>query len=288
MEKIKWPDGKKFAVCLSHDVDRIRKTYQVFTHFIIERRPYHLFSIFKNPNPYWCFERIMEIEKKYNVRSTFFFLKETKKLEIFKPSTYVLSLGHYDFQDPDVTQIIRKLDSDGWEIGLHGSYDSYQDKKLMLQEKQELENVVGKSIIGIRQHYLNLEIPDTWEIQKEIGFKYDATFGFRDKIGFRDDKVAPFKPFNDSFLVVPLTVMDGVVFSIYKNDVARWEKINELINITEKKGGLISFLWHQRVFNEKEFPGWSIMYERIIKECKKRGAYFVTGKELFQLLISTG
>ena len=286
MKKIGWPEGKKFAVFLSHDVDRVKKTYQVMTHFFIEKRPYHLFSILKKPNPYWAFERIMEIEKKYDVRSTFFFLKEIKKLKVFNPSTYALSLGHYDFNDPKVRQIIKKLDAGGWEIGLHGSYDSYRDEKLMLKEKEELEKVIGKSIIGIRQHYLNLEIPETWKIQRKIGVRYDASFGYRDKIGFRDEKIIPFKPFNDDFLVIPLNVMDGALFSIYDNDKTRWKKTIEKIDITEKEGGVISFLWHQRVFNEKEFPGWSSMYEKIIEECKKRDAFIGTGKEIFQSLSS--
>ena len=32
--KPKWPDDKKFAVCLTHDVDRVKKTYQYFTRFM--------------------------------------------------------------------------------------------------------------------------------------------------------------------------------------------------------------------------------------------------------------
>ena len=279
MEKIEWPDNKRFGVFLSHDVDRVKKTYQVLTNFFVERRAYHLFSIFEKQNPYWSFEKIMELEKELDVRSTFFFLKESKKLEVFKPSTYILSLGHYDFKNPDVTQIIKKLDAGGWEIGLHGSYESYKNEKLMKREKEELEKVLNKSIFGIRQHYLNLNIPRTWEIQQKIGFKYDASFGFRDKIGFRDDRIMPFKPFNSEFLVIPLNVMDGVVFSVY-DDKIRWKQISTLINFAEKKRGLISFLWHQRVFNDKEFPGWATMYEKIIKECQEKKAWFATGKEI--------
>lgn len=285
MEKINWPDGKQFAVFLSHDVDRVRKTYQHFAYFITKRRLYHLFSIFQKPNPYWCFEKIMDIEKKYDVRSTFFFLEETKKLNIFHPSTYILSLGHYDFDEPAVRQIIKKLDEGGWEIGLHGSYDSYNNKDLMLKEKKKLEKVLGKPVIGIRQHFLNCEIPKTWEFQKAIGLSYDSTFGYKDNIGYFEDRVLPFRPFNDHFLIIPLIVMDGTLFSRYKNDKSRWDVVKELIKFAETKGGLISFLWHQRVFDDRDFPGWSKLYEKIIKECKEKNAWFATGREVYQRMI---
>ncbi len=228
----------------------------------------------------------MEIEKKYDVRSTIFFLKETKKLKILHPSSYILSLGHYDFNEPKITEIIKKLDSEGWEIGLHGSYDSYKNKDLLLKEKKDLEKIVGKQVIGVRQHFLNLEIPKTWEIQKEIGFLYDATFGFKKDIGFQDEKYLPFQPFNDSFLIIPLIIMDGTLFSKYSDDETRWEKVNEVITLAEENSGVISFLWHQRVFNEKEFPGWAPLYEKIIKECKERNAWFATGKEIYDWMIN--
>jgi len=44
----------------------------------------------------------------------------------------------------------------------------------------------------------------------------------------------------------------------------------------------LSILWHQRVFNEKEFPGYLEIYEKIIQECKKRNAWFATGKEIYE------
>jgi peptidoglycan/xylan/chitin deacetylase (PgdA/CDA1 family) len=284
MEQMVWPEGKRFAVFLSHDVDRIRKTYQFFPYFLMERRWYHLRSMFLKPNPYWCFERIIELEKKYDVRSTFFFLKERKKFNIFHPSSYFVSLGHYDFNEPSVRQMIQKLHTGGWEIGLHGSYDSFHNKDLLLREKQELENIIGKPVLGIRQHFLNLDIPKTWEFQKANGFLYDATFGFKDDIGFRDRRFTPFRPFNDDFLIIPLVVMDGTLFTKYKDENERWEKIKELIQRAEEKNGLISFLWHQRVFNENEFPGWSRLYERILQECKEKNAWFATGKEIYEKL----
>ena len=115
-----WPNGKKFALCLTHDVDRTKKTYQYFTHFVKTHRIYHLRSLFQRSEPYWNFERIMKIENKYEVKSTFFFMNETKKFELG-----TLSMRRYDIHEPKLEGIIQRLNNGGWEIGLHGSYSSY-------------------------------------------------------------------------------------------------------------------------------------------------------------------
>lgn len=277
-----WPSNKTFAVCLTHDVDRVKKTYQYFTHFVKTHDPYHLFSIFQKEEPYWNFERIMEIEKKYSVRSTFFFLNETKHPDLLHPKKWALSLGRYSFQNRDIVEIIQKLHADGWEIGLHGSYESYKDKNLLKKEKKELEDRLGDDVTGIRQHYLNLEIPKTWKIQYEVGFKYDATFGYRNNLGFRDEKYFPFHPLNNSFLEIPLIIHDGELFSNNKTEDKIWKICLDLINTAETHEGLLTILWHQRVFNEKDFPNWSKIYENLIAVCKKRNAWITTAREIEQ------
>jgi len=282
---IEWPRGKRFAICLTHDVDRVKKTWwQSLYYFVKTRKLYHLKTMFqKRNNPYWNFERIMAIEDKYGVRSTFFFLNENKKLEILRPSTYKLSLGRYDINSPEIVEIIKELDKNGWEIGVHGSYDSYRNKELLTKEKKTLEKIVGHKVIGIRQHYLNLELPTTWKLQKAVGFKYDASFGYRRDVGFRDGKLLPFKPFgDDDFLVIPTTIMDSALFYKYPNLKDAWRKVLNILDRAEKNGALVTVLWHQRVFNEKEFPGWSKIYEKIIAEGMRRRAWFATCGEIYE------
>jgi len=277
MDVLTWPDGKKFGICLSHDVDRVEKQWwHCITHFLKEKRIYHIktFLTLWRDNPYWNFEKIMEIEEKYNVRSTFFFLNESKKLKFLDLSTYPLALGNYNINKKEIVEVIRELDKNGWEIGLHGSYDSYLSANMLKREKAILENIVGHKIIGIRQHYLNLKIPETWIYQRKAGFKYDASFGFRRDVGFRENKILPFSPFEDNFLVIPLTIMDSALFHHYPNMKDAWNAVLKIIKFAEKNGALITVLWHQRVFNEKEFPGWSKMYEKIIQESIKRRAWF--------------
>ena len=279
-----WPNNKEFAVCLTHDVDRVRKTYQYITQ--IKKGNYlRMQELFEFGNSYWDFPTIMRIEDKFEVRSTFFFLQESRKMNLLRPKEWVLSGGKYRFNDKKVSEVIKMLDRNGWEIGLHGSYESYRNEHLLRQEKEALEHVLGAEVTGIRQHYLNLEIPKTWEIQRQVGFLYDASFGLRDKVGFRDERYLPFHPFDGSFLEVPLTMMDGALFSNYGSKDAIWRKCLNLIENVEKNKRLLTVLWHQRVFDEKEFPGWTIVYKKIIKECTERNAYFGTCKDIHNLWV---
>jgi len=143
-------------VALTHDIDRTSKTYQYLTHFIkalikkdFKSAIYHL-STYNNRNSvYWNFDEIMSIENYYGVKSTFFFLIESIPLKIIDYKTWQLAIGRYDIYEPRIVDIIRYLDNNGWEIGLHGSYRSFKSLDLLNHEKRTLEEIVGHKIIGI-------------------------------------------------------------------------------------------------------------------------------------------
>ncbi|MEO0124620.1 MAG: polysaccharide deacetylase family protein [candidate division WOR-3 bacterium] len=268
-----WPDDYKFALGLSHDVDETKKTYQYLTHFLKTLRPYHILSFFSKKEPYWNFENIMDLEEKYKVRSTFFFLNEKKRLDLKRPSEIFSTIGRANFLEEKIIEVINLLHNNNWEIGLHGSYDSYKDKELMKKEKKLLEEIIGNPVIGVRQHYLNLKIPKTWMIQKELGFHYDASYGSNNDIGFPDNKYFPVRPFNDDFVVVPLTLMDYVLFSKIKTFDDQLNECRKLIECIREKGGVMVILWHLRVFNEDEFPKAMRVYEEIIKIALDQGGW---------------
>ena len=128
-------------VALSHDVDRVKKSYQYFTsslkksiRFDITGLQYELKSFFGR-EPYWNFDKIINIEEKYSVKSTFFFLDESIEFKLFNIKNWKLSLGRYSIENPEIISIIKQLDKNGWEIGLHGSYNSYKDFGLLKSEK---------------------------------------------------------------------------------------------------------------------------------------------------------
>lgn len=293
VHKAFWPNGKIFAVCLTHDVDEVKKTYQYFTRSVkhlkrgeMGRAWYHLSTFFTDKfsgrNPYWTFDEIMRIENALKVKSTFFFLNETAKVSIFKPATWSHYARRYDFQDQKVVELIKDLASKGWEVGLHGSYESYLNVDKLRKEKEYLEETLGSTIYGIRQHHLNLKIPETWKIQEDIGLDYDTSLGFKggNEIGFRWGTCFPFHPTNVgeviSLLEIPLIIMDISLFS--RNDT--WRDCTDVVNEVERDGGVLTLLWHHTVFNNKEYPQCAELYEKLIQLCKDKGAWITNAREI--------
>lgn len=270
-------------VCLSHDIDRTQKTYQYVTKSISSilkgnfRGVTNQVLSFMKPDQFWTFQDFIDIEQKFKIRSTVFFLNESIKLNLFKPNSYKLALGRYKIDEKRIIKIIKWLDINGWEIGVHGSYNSFKNKELLSKEKHTLETIVGHPIIGIRQHYLNLN-ENTWKYQKEAGFKYDSSWGFTSSIGFKDDKYLPFHPFNDNFVVFPLVIGD-TSFMATKN---KWTEFDKIIDICETKGAVLVINFHQHVYNKYDFPDFKEAYINLIKILKNKNAHFLTLSELFE------
>jgi len=267
-----------FDVCLSHDVDRIKKTFQYGTHGLkalfkgdLNSVIYQAYSIFLK-QPYWQFDKIIEIENEYNVKSSFYILNESFSFNAFKIKTWPLSIGYYDIHNKQLVKTLKYLDNNDWEIGVHGSYRSYNNITLLKKEKRTLEDIIGHKIEGIRQHFLNRN-EETWFLQKEAGFLYDSSFGNEKKAGFQDSKYLPFTPSGmTDFTVVPLVIMDCRIMTLQNP----WKEALKIIEEAEQNHACLVINWHQRVFNTKEFPGYSELYVQIIKECQVRNGHFYT------------
>jgi peptidoglycan/xylan/chitin deacetylase (PgdA/CDA1 family) len=271
-----------FKVALSHDVDRTLKTYQTFSHGLksVAKLDFNAFlfhcKTFYDKEVYWNFEDIIDIENSFGVKSTFYILNESIPFNLLNIKNWKLSLGRYDIQEERVKKMIQFLDQNGWEIGVHGSYLSYKNLDLLKSEKQQLQKIVGKEIIGIRQHYLNLD-QNTWALQKKAGFLYDSSFGHTRDIGFKENKIEPFHPFNDDFTVYPLVLMD----SCFANKENRWEYLNKIISQAIENKGIITINWHNNNYNEVEYPHYRQNYIDLIKILLDRGGNFTTLKDLY-------
>jgi peptidoglycan/xylan/chitin deacetylase (PgdA/CDA1 family) len=278
-----YPDGKKFAVCLTHDIDVVypQRLYPIIGTAkafakgnLTEAIKTPLCTICKSLNPYWNFREIMELEAKYNAKSSFYFL--------------ALRSGEKDFnyKIEDLEAELKFISSQGWEVGLHGGHGSYNSLEDIKEKKQRLEKILGKEIIGYRNHYLRFKVPDTWELLSKANFKYDTTFGYSDCAGFRNGMCHPFRPYNINtgkqidIIELPLIVMDRTLSMDYMRlDLKKaWELIKNLIDKVEQCNGVITVLWH----NNTSIDGQGLKYyEKFLKYVSDKKAWIASGEEVY-------
>jgi peptidoglycan/xylan/chitin deacetylase (PgdA/CDA1 family) len=282
---VDYQDGKKFAVCLTHDIDVVYpytsklsimyNTAKSLMQHQIKNVFKTLFSnINKKWNPLWNFKDIIALEEKYSAKSSFYFMALDKT-----DMNFNYNLG-------DMKSELKHITDNGWEVGLHGGHNAYNNLDEIKKEKERLEEVLGKKVIGYRNHNLRFKVPDTWELLSKAGFKYDATFGYAGCAGFRNGMCHPFKPFNlvtnkeIDILEIPLTIMDVTLFDYMKLDIeGAWEITKLLIDTVENHNGVITILWHNNTYMVDDKLKF---YEKILKYCYEKKAWMTSGEEIWK------
>ncbi|MFC7177454.1 polysaccharide deacetylase family protein [Halosegnis marinus] len=229
-------------------------------------------------NPYWQFDRVMALERDLGVRSAFYFMDEQRLFRDRPPREWLtvegwkLYAGRYSVDDPRVADAVRRLAEGGWEVGLHGSYESYRDGDRLAREKAAVEAVLGDEVRGGRQHYLNLDAPATWRRQADAGLRYDSSLGSSTTYGF-EHGYEPLRPFDDEFVVFPLTAMEAALPDIAERPAAAWAACDALLREACDEGAVMTVLWHPRTFSEADFPNHADLYRRLIERARELGAW---------------
>jgi peptidoglycan/xylan/chitin deacetylase (PgdA/CDA1 family) len=279
-------DDHPFALCLTHDVDRPYKTYQSVYYALAERRPYHLRALF-GENPYWRFEDVMALEEDLGVRSAFYFLDEQSLFrdrpvrEWVSPTSWKRYTGRYEVDDRRIASVVRELDAGGWEVGLHGSFESYRDPERIAVEKAAVERVLGDRVLGGRQHYLNLDVPGTWRAQAAAGLRYDSSLGSSTEVGFQHG-YSICRPFDDAFVVFPLTAMEVAFPDVGGSSGRARAACEDLLDEAAANDAVMTVLWHVKMFSDRDFPGYPDLYRDLVAGALDRGAWVGPPGDLYQ------
>lgn len=305
-----WPDGKPFAVCLTHDVDAV--SLYSLKQSIRSRRsqllrsdsaPWKVRSLVGigidiamlgiyagQRDPLHCYERWLTAEKQCNAHSTFFFwpgLSSVTKRHHTDCTYELYDSIVFDRQRCTVSEMIREMDRNGWEIGLHPSWYSFDDADELKRQKQALENAVGHEIVSIRQHFLHYDIRVTPAVHAAAGFRYDSTLGFNDNIGFRFGTSYPWHLYNLksdkelSIMEIPLIIQDGAMLIPDKgmrlDEETAFKYIEQITEAVEKVGGVLTLLWHP---NHIVKVNWWRLYLKILAYLKSKNALFGSIREI--------
>jgi hypothetical protein len=213
------------------------------------------------------------MERDAGVRSSFFFFAQSGGSRG----------GRYD--SLALKETLRELAAGGWETGLHGSYESMLDQRRMTEERTRLTRALGFDVDGVRQHYLRIRVPESFRYMEGAGFKYDASVGFSDRLGFRASMCLPYRPYDPlsrkplDLIEIPLVVMDG---ALPDSSEDRRRVMMELAGTIRRESGLFSILWHQRSFSEDAFPGIGSLYEWFLGRIADENACVAPHGEVFR------
>lgn len=288
----RWPDGKRMAACVGHDVDYPEVYHLLEPLRVVMRQGVGgvaaARAVATGARHHWHFHSWTAFEQSVCLRSAFYFsARQGSLLERVTgtPDPF------YDIRHARFQRLFRELRDMGVEIGLHASYLAYAEEDGILREKQTVEAAAGVPVHGNRHHYwhLNPENPtETLRRHERAGLSYDASL-FHDRyVGWRRGLTWPFFPFDAEqhrpigTLQIPTGWMDDQLFRMKAhNPGAPTTILDELIARVAAQRGCFMIDVHEYVYDEALFPGWADAYRYAIRQMADRGdVWFATPSDV--------
>ncbi len=283
-----WPDGKRFALAVTHDVDIACRSVKGSIRLLMKRIPPGRFrglydsvrsSIGDRHNPYDRVSEWIKIENDLGIKSTFFIFAGPDR--------------HQDdpkYRLDELSHSIEDIRLNGFELALHSGIKCNEGDSLA-NSRSELGNHAGLNIAGLRPHYLSAHVPEYWRSAAESGFSHSSCLGFDNGIGHFDGIDLPFISFdreNDraiDIVEIPFAIMDcGLIRDEAADSEGVISRGEDLIDKTAESGGMIVLDWHQRTLYDPDYPGWGKLFRKITDYALGKGAYSATMEQISSLL----
>jgi len=203
--------------------------------------------------------------------------------EVDAESTWFFLLGNHSEHDkntswknPVFRQLIKTIAGES-DTGIHPSYASYNSAQRIRSEILRLEEITSAPVERSRQHYLRMELPQTYRTLCHLGIKKEFSMGYAERPGFRAGMATPY-PFFDleenkssPMMIYPFQLMDITLQRYLSLEPEQGIELAEkLIRKTREVGGTFITLWHNESLSEwREWSGWSEVYRQILKLASK-------------------
>lgn len=213
-------------------------------------------------DPYDTFDYQLEMIKKYDLEVIYFIL-----------------LGDYGYNDKNIPVTSAKFRSlikslaDYAKVGIHPSYGSNKDFNQLQKEVARLSDIIHLQIDKSRQHFLKLQLPDTYRNLLELNITNDYTMGYACYFGFRSGLCIPYHFYDldleveTPLMIHPFAVMEGTLkyyLSIEPEEAITYYK--KLIDEVRAVNGTFISLWHNDSINDSTlWKGWKNVFEEMIE-----------------------
>lgn len=268
---------RDFDLLLTHDVDDLVKWKKMKPYLkevyknlkkpkslIYITKSFLLTLVNKKNDPYNTWDYLMDQSEKIETKSYFYFMTGgTSKYE-----------NRYEVNSQMTKNLIAKIYSRKHHIGIHPSYNSYDNSNLFNLEKKRLEDVFDKEkITSGRQHYLRFKVPDTWQMWNDLGMEWESTMTYGKTSGFRCGICYPFAVFNIvtremlDLIEKPLIFMEQTFIGYQKLPPQEMkETAFNLLKEVKKYDGMFVLLWHNSSFNTPQMLKYKDVYPWILNK----------------------
>ena len=305
-----WPDGRAFALCMSHDVDllsRVSTARQVLRsvrtsltdepktvreRLVRAARPgvrvaRSLYNGISTAPVADTLERSVELERERGVTASYFFT-------VYPGGDASRFDCLYRYEDAcrfrgervRVRDVVRTLRDEGFDVGLHGSYNSALAPGMLARERATLEAALDADVTTTRQHFLHWDVRTTPHEQAQAGLRADSSLGFNRNLGYRAGTSLPFRFYDVEreerldLLELPLLVHDGALLrpDALELDVplAR-EAIRQFIDTAAETNGVATLIFHP---NNLERDDYLELFRFALDHGLERGAWFASVRDL--------
>lgn len=218
----------------------------------------------KEADPFDSYAWMDALHKKYRLNPHYFFLVPAKT-------------GKYDRnilpKEKALQDLIRRH-ADKYPVGVHPSWQSGDNPRLIKEEIRTIENITGKKITSSRQHFIRLTMPQTFRRLLEAGITEDFSIGYGSINGFRASAAAPFywydleKETKTGLLLYPFCYMEANSFFEQKFTAEQaLDEMRHYYKEVKAVNGLLITLWHNTFLGTDElFRGWRECYEKFLEE----------------------
>lgn len=267
----------KSILAISHDIDHIEKFTHPFS--IIRKLAGHVYNrkTLKGINDLLKDYYQTVTKKKEDPYDTFDWM--LTKADIEKKIYYLIG-GKHTHDTPTVPNhpIFQKSlhlsRVRRYEVGLHPSYETWQDQTMMENQKILLEASCKESILLSRQHYLHFDLKKTPEILINLGIKEDSTLAYNRHLGFRCGTGFKYKLYDFSrekewdLWEDPLVFMDSSCLHYSNHDPTAFLQNFRSFFKQNQYGTRLHCNFHNSTFDEAKY--WRIplkkMYLDLIQE----------------------
>ena len=194
-------------------------------------------------DPFDTYKYIINKQRKAKFKFVFFFL-------IGDFSTYDKNINS---QKQKFVSLIKHV-ADYCNVGVKSSFFALSNIEKLKVEKSRMEAIINTNVIGSRQSFSKVNLPESYRNLVELEIPEDYTMGYVNHLGFRAGTCTPFLFYDLDFEVqtplkiVPFQALD-FAFLKFKSLLDKEEMLKKLINSVKKVNGTFVPVFHNYTFS---------------------------------------